>query len=88
MGWLPEELRPDKSGIVFYPVAAHLTDAGIAHIAGQEVWAGALESKLGQEAFDFLARKMLTVVRLFGTQIFRASGKDLNLWKQRVGLSD
>lgn len=84
LGWLSEEARPDKSGIVFYPVAAHLTEAGIAHVAGQEIWSGALESEAGQKAFNFLASKMLTVVRIFGTHIFHAAGEGVELWRSRV----
>lgn len=86
-GWLSEHLRPDKSGIVFYPVAAHLTEVGVAHVAGQEAWSGALDGPLGQEAFRALSNKILTVVRLFGTQIFRAAGPGVELWKEKVGIS-
>lgn len=87
-GWIPDHLRPDKSGVMLYPVAAHQTPAGLAHLAGQEVWAGALDSPAGQELFQNLSRKMLTVVRIYGTQIFRAAGPNLEIWKQRVGFDE
>lgn len=85
LGWLSEEDRPDKSGIVFYPVAAHLTEVGLAHVAGQEVWSGALDAPAGQKAFSALASKILTVVRLFGTQVFRAAGPGVEIWRDKVG---
>jgi hypothetical protein len=71
---------------MLYPVAAHQTPADLAHLAGQEVWAGALDSPAGQELFQNLSRKMLTVVRLYGSQMFRAAGPGLETWRQRVGL--
>jgi uncharacterized lipoprotein YmbA len=71
---------------MLYPVAAHQTPAGLAHLAGQEVWAGALDSPAGQELFQNLSRKMLTVVRMYGTHVFRAAGPKVDVWKQRVGI--
>jgi uncharacterized lipoprotein YmbA len=71
---------------MLYPVAAHQTPAGLAHLAGQEVWAGALDSPAGQELFQNLSKKMLTVVRIYGTQMFRGAGPQLELWKQRVSV--
>jgi hypothetical protein len=85
-GWYPEECRPDKSGIVFYPVAAHLSDAKIAHIVGQEVWDGAINSKLGKQAFDLLSSKMLTVIRHFASNQFSIGGpkEQIEIWKKNV----
>lgn len=85
-GWIPDHLRPDKCGVMLYPVAAHMTPAGLAHLAGQEVWAGALDSEAGQEIFSLLSRKMLTVVRLYGSHVFRAAGPNVELWRQRVSI--
>lgn len=84
--WLPEECRPDKSGIVFYPVAAHLTDAKIAHIAGQEVWEGAADSELGKKAFNYLSIKILTVLRHFASEKFSIGGPagQVKKWKENI----
>lgn len=86
-GWYPEECRPDKSGVVFYPMAAHLTDAKIAHIIGQECWEGALNSILGKKAFEFISSKMLTVVRHYMSNHFSISGPNDQIaeWKKNLG---
>lgn len=85
-GWYPEKYRPDKSGIVFYPMAAHLSDAKIAHIIGQEVWDGAIDSELGKQAFDLLSSKILTVVRHFASNQFSIAGPQdqIETWKNNI----
>lgn len=84
--WYPEDCRPDKSGIVFYPMAAHLSDAKIAHIIGQEFWDGALNSELGKKAFNILSSRILTVVRHFACNKFSIAGPEeqVKIWNQNI----
>lgn len=76
LGLIPDdvELRPNKLGLMFYPVSAKNNDLNMSMYMAQEVWPNARESKEAQELIALFKIKMLTMIRHYNSNKFTYVG--------------
>jgi hypothetical protein len=76
LGLIPEdiELRPNKIGVMFYPVSAKNNDLNMSMYMAQEVWPNARNSKEAQELIALFKAKMLTMIRHYNSEKFTYVG--------------